>query len=477
MSDPSKIDDAWDALLGDAADVTPAPPVPLDSAQASEAEEQAVALPPPPTFIAPAAPRKRGDSVVESMQALMGDPAPGADEPDADEPDADESVPPPADPSSSGSMQEVWSELWPAPESGDALQTDGPTDDSVAVKLPEAPAEAQVDGPAEPGAVEGPISDSHSIDVVRPPARPAVEAAVRRAPRPSASSPALDSPASGSSRALFIGVALVAAATVAGFALFRGEDGAPADTDPGPAIAGGKGAARAPSAPPAPDDRARREEASASGSPHTAHAAAVAPGVAADEPDPSGATADDSDDSDDSDDARAEADPVAPVDDPSPAAGAGATDYEAAAAEYEASGSEEALASMVKLSCAMDDGVRARSAFRKLGARELRVEALLACKKTEIDPTLSADGPTPAELARKARRQLQAGDAAAAMSTARESNRLERNPAALVVMTLAACALSDADEARRLRRHVKRDDRAEVDEGCRAHGIDPMAPE
>ena len=100
----------------------------------------------------------------------------------------------------------------------------------------------------------------------------------------------------------------------------------------------------------------------------------------------------------------------------------------------------------------------------------------MACKATDVDPTLSIEGPSAEELVRKARRELQAGDPAAAMETARESNRMRRSSDALVVMMLSACAQSDAEEARRLRKHVARDDRAEVDAACAAKGIDAAAP-
>jgi hypothetical protein len=148
-----------------------------------------------------------------------------------------------------------------------------------------------------------------------------------------------------------------------------------------------------------------------------------------------------------------------------------ATRYAAAAARFEASGEARDLADMAVAACQLDEGPDARAAFRMLKGPQLRKEVLIACRKTEVDVRDDAVDYTAPELVRRAERALAAGDAETAMDVARESNKLDRTSAAVVVMSRAACVLRDADRAQTLLRHVAAEDRPIVREACRALGI------
>ncbi len=139
------------------------------------------------------------------------------------------------------------------------------------------------------------------------------------------------------------------------------------------------------------------------------------------------------------------------VDDAKHAAGLA---YVAAVERYEQDRSNEALEAMVSAACAMDDGPRARSAFRKLRGGDQRSRVMVACRERGIDLWARVDGPTAGELLVVAQRQLDEGDYEHALQTARESNHVARNYGALMVMGIAQCKLGRPAEAEALERHL-----------------------
>lgn len=169
--------------------------------------------------------------------------------------------------------------------------------------------------------------------------------------------------------------------------------------------------------------------------------------------------------------------PVPAVDDaPSPApttpssAGPSAA-YLAAAAEHEATGSSDSLLAMILAACADDDGALARESMRKLKGKDQRSEAIITCRKRGVDVLANVKSYTGPEYLRRAQRAMEAGDAAKALELARASNKVERSGGATSLMTLAACILGDAEEARRMLPHVPKKRRPEVIEQCTAKGI------
>ncbi|MBL4688239.1 MAG: hypothetical protein JKY37_26870 [Nannocystaceae bacterium] len=140
--------------------------------------------------------------------------------------------------------------------------------------------------------------------------------------------------------------------------------------------------------------------------------------------------------------------------------------YAAAATRYSNDSSQEALEIMAKAACALDDGVNARSAFRKLKGGDVRSSVMIACRKTSVDLTAKGDEPTPAALVRKAERAMAAGDLETAAELARKSNRLERSQAALLVGALTACAGGDLDKTISMRRHLGNASRKTLAKRC-----------
>jgi hypothetical protein len=125
--------------------------------------------------------------------------------------------------------------------------------------------------------------------------------------------------------------------------------------------------------------------------------------------------------------------------------------YDEASAEYESSGSNEALQTMVLSACEMDDGAKARQAFRKLKGTQERSSAMASCSERNIDLTLKISGPTPAELLVQARRKLAASDFQGAYDLAKDSNSRQRDSEALSVMAQSSCGLGETETADRLR--------------------------
>jgi hypothetical protein len=140
--------------------------------------------------------------------------------------------------------------------------------------------------------------------------------------------------------------------------------------------------------------------------------------------------------------------------------------YVAAVERYEADHSNEAVEAMVSAACAMDDGPRARSAFRKLRGGDQRSRVMIACRDRGIDLWARVDGPTASELLVVAQRQLAEGDLVHALETARESNHVARNNGALLVMGIVECRLGNAEEAAELERHLPPRMRTELETAC-----------
>lgn len=186
----------------------------------------------------------------------------------------------------------------------------------------------------------------------------------------------------------------------------------------------------------------------------------------------------------------AAADPVAPEDEPEeiveeepededaveaddePASEISAVDpgaskrYADAAAQYESTNDQESLEMMATSACAMDDGVKARSAFRKLVGGDRRSRVMVDCRERGVDVSAKGDGPTPAEMLRQAERALAAGDADKAEELARDSNRLERTQEAILLTAVAACAGGRVDRAVSLRRHLSSANRKTLKARC-----------
>lgn len=160
--------------------------------------------------------------------------------------------------------------------------------------------------------------------------------------------------------------------------------------------------------------------------------------------------------------------PAAPAPVAPPALPADASAYEAALAAVADNETPATLEALALAACSIEDGVKARSAFRKLRGSDYRSRVIIACRKVDIDVTAKGDGPTGAELVRQAKRALAAGDHKAALRLARGANRLETSAAARLVMALAACAGGDLERATALHRHVARGDRKEFAARCPA---------
>jgi hypothetical protein len=148
------------------------------------------------------------------------------------------------------------------------------------------------------------------------------------------------------------------------------------------------------------------------------------------------------------------------------------TEYRAAAAEYEATGSQASLLAMTTAACALGHGPKARAAFRKLVGRALRSQAMEACQAAKVDVTSTVDGYTGPELLAQARAALAAGDIQAAFDKAHASNKVERSSEAVLVKGLAACKLGDGEQAERLLPHVTAKSRPRLVAGCREAGIE-----
>jgi len=140
--------------------------------------------------------------------------------------------------------------------------------------------------------------------------------------------------------------------------------------------------------------------------------------------------------------------------------------YADASAQYDSTNDQESLEMMAMAACAMDDGVKARSAFRKLVGGDRRGRVMIDCRKRSVDVTAKGDEPTPEEILRQAERALAAGDPDKAEELARASNRVERSQPAILLTAVAACAGGRVDRAVSLRRHLSSANRKTLKARC-----------
>ncbi len=142
------------------------------------------------------------------------------------------------------------------------------------------------------------------------------------------------------------------------------------------------------------------------------------------------------------------------------------------AAEYELSDSQDALLTMTVAACSMDEGPKARNAFRKLKGRELRSQAMVACREADVNVTSNVSGYTGGELMAQARYAFDKGKYEAAYDKAHASNKVERSSDALLLKGRAACKLGRDAEAKRLIPHISKKARATLIESCKADGVE-----
>ncbi|MGH1344298.1 MAG: hypothetical protein ACRBN8_22255 [Nannocystales bacterium] len=156
--------------------------------------------------------------------------------------------------------------------------------------------------------------------------------------------------------------------------------------------------------------------------------------------------------------------PAAAGDDPKPA-------YAAALARYEANPDNPGLLELTLTACALGLGPEARTAFHKLVGGKARSKAVVKCREAGIDVTSKARGYTGPEIAAQAREALDDGRASDALALAKQSNRTERNHAALEVMVLAHCELKQKKSAKKLLRHISERHRKVLVDDCAKRGV------
>jgi hypothetical protein len=148
------------------------------------------------------------------------------------------------------------------------------------------------------------------------------------------------------------------------------------------------------------------------------------------------------------------------------------SEYKQAAADYAATGSQQALLAMTTAACRLSDGPHARAAFRKLVGKTLRTQAIEACSAARVDVTSTVEGYTGSELLAQARAALADGDAKTALDKAHQSNKVERSSEAVLVKALAACKLGHGEQAQRLVPHVSIKHRSQLTLECKEAGIE-----
>ncbi|MBV1862005.1 MAG: tetratricopeptide repeat protein [Nannocystaceae bacterium] len=155
---------------------------------------------------------------------------------------------------------------------------------------------------------------------------------------------------------------------------------------------------------------------------------------------------------------------------PAPA-GTPKSTYATALARYESDPTNPGLLQLTLTACSLGLGPEARTAFHKLVGGKARSKAVVKCRGSGVDVTSKANGFTGAEIAEQARAALDEGHPAQALALAKQSNRTERNHAALELMVLAHCQLKQKKSAKKLLRHVPEKRRAEIIRDCAEHGV------
>ena len=156
---------------------------------------------------------------------------------------------------------------------------------------------------------------------------------------------------------------------------------------------------------------------------------------------------------------------------PAPASGDPKQTYAAALARYEADPTNPGLLELTLTACTLGLGPDSRTAFHKLIGGKARSKAVVKCREAGIDVTSKVEGYTGPEIANQARAALDDGRASEALALAKQSNRTERNHAALELMVLAHCELKQKKAAKKLLRHVPERHRAVLIRDCAKRGV------
>jgi|GEM_PF-5366997 len=153
--------------------------------------------------------------------------------------------------------------------------------------------------------------------------------------------------------------------------------------------------------------------------------------------------------------------------------GDAAAAYKLAAQSYDDKRDNEAVFVMTQAACQMDDGPKARIAYRKLVGGDVRAKAATACKQRGIDLlALAAEGGlTAIELYEQARAAADDNDWKNAFLLSKQSARVERRTESLQLMALSACKLGDEKNARWVLNMLKLRDRSSIIEACKDKGI------
>ena len=151
------------------------------------------------------------------------------------------------------------------------------------------------------------------------------------------------------------------------------------------------------------------------------------------------------------------------------------TDYDDAKKRWKATRDNAAVEAMAMAACLMDDGAKARGAYRKVQGRTSRRRVFWTCKAAGVSLKYDQPGYSQVELIRHGRRKLAHGDAKAALELGRQANRMGRSDPAILLMGKAFCALGKLSGARKMLLHVNRTRKPELLASCREHGhaLDP----
>lgn len=145
--------------------------------------------------------------------------------------------------------------------------------------------------------------------------------------------------------------------------------------------------------------------------------------------------------------------------------------YARATKRYAQDGSNEALLDMTLAACELHEGPDARAAFRKLVGSKPRSTAVIECREHGVDVSADVLGYTAAELADRAQAAFDAGELKRALDLAKESNKTERNQAALGLIVRAHCHAKDRSAATKMMRHIGKKHRRAIIKECAQHGV------
>jgi hypothetical protein len=146
--------------------------------------------------------------------------------------------------------------------------------------------------------------------------------------------------------------------------------------------------------------------------------------------------------------------------------------YSLADRSYQRRRSNEAVQIMTVAACKLEDGVKARAAFRKLVGGSVRAEVAEACQAVGVELQAQAEGATAAELYARAKLAADAGDWKTAFDLAKQSSRKDRNVNALRLLAISACKLKNEKWANRIAKMLIPDMRKQVVAQCAADGVE-----